>query len=106
MDCNEIEAEYFEFEEKDASRFAEILQILNNMLMDLKLGKVESRTGPKARIMIKAQEFERAFNLLQNRLSLHNVQDLVSFRLIRNENNQPKRTEYKIEFGSNGQANS
>ncbi len=103
MDFNEIEATYFEFTESDSSRFQEILNILNNMLTDKKLGKVKTRDHDKALLIIRAEDFERAFMLLQNRLSLHNVQDLISFRLIRDKENNPKRTTYKINFGANGE---
>ncbi len=106
MDCYEIEASYFEFTEKDSSRFQDILNVLDNMLTDKKLGKVKSRDFDKASIMVRIEEFETAFTLLQKRLSLHRVQDLISFRLIRDEQRKPKRTEYKITFGENGQTHS
>jgi len=106
MDCNEIEAEYFEFTEKDSSRFQDILGVLDNMLTDQRLGKVKSREHDKALIMVRAEDFERAFTMLQKRLSLHNMQDLISFRLIRAEGGKPKRTEYKMTFGENGQMHS
>ncbi len=105
MDCNEIEAEYFEFTEQDSARFQEMLGILDRMLRDKQLGIVKSRDHHLATIMIRAEGFEQAFLLLQRRLSLHNMQALISFRLIRDKG-QPKRTEYKIEFGSNGQTSS
>lgn len=103
MDCNEIEALYFEFTETDSSRFQDILGILNNMLIDMQLGQVKSRDYDKATIMIRAEDFERAFGLLERRLSLHGMQHLISFRLIRNKGGNPKRSEYKMTFGSNGQ---
>jgi len=102
MDFNEIEATYFEYKDSNSSRYQEILNILDNMLRDKKLGIVKSRDGDKALLFIRAEDFQHAFNLLQNRLSLHAMQDVISFRLIRNDDSKPKRTNLSLTFGEDG----
>jgi len=100
-----MEATFFDYTESDSARFQEILTMLNRLLIDKRLGKVESRDHNKARVIIKAEDFQTSFLLIQNRLSMWKVQDLIDFRLIRDKEGNPKRTEYKITFGPNAQLN-
>ncbi len=102
MNFNEIEAEFFEYTESDNSQFQDMLNILNNMLRDLKLGSVQDRDHDKAKIVVKSEEFERAFLLLQNRLALHRMAGLISFRLLRDDSKEPKRTVIKGSFDEAG----
>lgn len=102
MQFNEIEAEFFEYTESDNSQFQDMLQVLDNMLRDLKLGSVESREHDKAKILVKAEEFERAYLLLENRVALRRMMGLISFSIARGEDNKIKRTEIKGAFDERG----
>ncbi len=102
MHFNEIEAEFFEFTDSDSSRYQEVLGVLDRMLKDKSLGYVESRDNHLAKVIIKAESFQRTFLLLENRIGLHGMTGLISFRLIRDKDSKPLRREIKGTFDENG----